>query len=470
MEKDIRKEQFDRFSADLSDDVRKAIWDLIQCPHFDQELCPKDGVLKIEIDSGTACIRYLTLYNVSGVPVGADLLDFESLVKRRDEYRLVVDAWDDEADQNITFTIRFSHAQVDVQPCRVESSWPDCHPWETLVSTANQLMQKYSISETLFNSKERDLLPLLEELSRLSQYSDPEEGGVSPDYPQLRKILEEYDARELLPILEKLEKNDSFPKKGRYLGMLFARLDTVRYEPLFRKLWEQIQESQKDYPARALVLLGECELTNLRNRVEALMKCYGYSGTYPDFYKNASLKGIRLAESYGMDYFVMGEKNAISHIHVNEVMAGQLCLELICGTKLLKKNQERGDYLSCLFNTKGRTFAKTIFCEENQLSILLPIADKLAQLQRLNRNERTLRNTQKEPALLLFLFWLILGGGAFAVLFTLVTFLIELITLFIAGEVQALLVFPWLRLFLFCWLGFGGLMGIAMTMINKFRQ
>lgn len=37
MEKDIRKEQFDRFSADLSDNVRKAIWDLLECQCFAQE-------------------------------------------------------------------------------------------------------------------------------------------------------------------------------------------------------------------------------------------------------------------------------------------------------------------------------------------------------------------------------------------------------------------------------------------------
>ena len=361
MEQNLQKEQFDRFSADLPEDVRKAIWDLLQCPHFDRELCPEDGELKIGIDSGSACIRDLTLYDVSGVPEGAEALDFESLIKRRDEYRLVGDVWDHEADQNVTFTIRFSDARVDVQPCRVESSWPDCRPWEALVSTANQLMEKYSISETLFNSKEKALLPLLEELSRLAQYSDPEDGAGSPAYPQLRKVFEEHGAAELLPILDKLEKNDTFPKKGRYLGMLFAKLDAVRYEPLFRKIWNQLQESQQEYPTRGQLLLDEDRLTSLRDRTQAMMKLQGYYGAYPDFYKNTTLKGIRLAESYGMDYFVASEKNVVSYIHFNEVITDQVCLELICGTQILKKNQERGDYLSCMFNTRGKTFSKAIW-------------------------------------------------------------------------------------------------------------
>ena len=469
MEQDPKKVQFDRFSADLPEDVKKAVWDLLECPDFDRKLSPENGQLKVEIDSGTACIRVLTLYDVSGVPEGADELRFESLIKRRDEYRLVGEAEDYSAGETKLFTIRFSRAEVDTKVCRVRSPWPDCSPWETLVFTAFQLTEKYRISEALFNSGEMALLPLLEEMARLSHYADPEEPGSGAAYPQFRKLLEAYGGTELLPILEKLEQSDQFPKKGRCLQKLFAKLNTVRYEPLFRNIWDRIAASQQDYPTRAQILLAEDKLTDLRSRIHSLMKLYGYCGAYPDYYKNTSIKGIRLAESYGMDYFVVGEKNVISHIRVNEVFTDRMCLELICGTQVLKKNQERGDYLSCTFNSKGRTFAKAIFCEENQLGILLPIADKLARLQRLSREEKSLRNTEKSPSWLVFLFWLILGGGGFALLFIPLMMGFTAIVCLLAGDPVVLTDVPWLHSFLFCWLGYGGLMGLVMALINHFK-
>lgn len=469
MENNIQKEQFERFSADLPADVKKALWDLLQCPHFNRKLTPKDGKLSIEVDSGTACIRYLTLYDVSGVPEGADELTFESLIQRRGEYRLVGEAEDYFNEETKLFTIRFSRAEVDTQACRVQSILPNCNPWETLLSMAHQLMVKYSISESLFNHAERAMRPLLEELARLFTYLPQPEGCTGTTFTQLRKIIEGYGATELLPILDKLEQSAHPRQKDRYLRKLIVKLDTVRYEPLFRNIWDQLVETQRDYPTGTQILLEESERTNLHNRIQHMMEQLGYSGSYPDYYKNTSIKGLRLAESYGMDYFVMGEKNTVSHIHVNEVANEQVCLELICGTQLLKKDQHRGDYLTCTFNSKGRTFAKTILCEVNHLGIILPVADKLAQLQRLNKEERKLHSAEKPSSLSVFFACLILGGGGFAVLGTAAMLLIGAVTLLLTGDLHLLPEFPWLQMFAFAWLGYGGLMGIAMSLINRFK-
>lgn len=122
-----------------------------------------------------------------------------------------------------------------------------------------------------------------------------------------------------------------------------------------------------------------------------------------------------------------------------------------------------------MFNTKGRTFAKAIFCEENQLGILLPIADKLTQLQRLTREERRLRTVQKESSLWLFFVWLIVGGGGFALLFIPAMMLFTAVGCLLDGEPVVLSDVPWLQVFLATWLGFGGLTGALMALINHLK-
>jgi hypothetical protein len=47
--------------------------------------------------------------------------------------------------------------------------------------------------------------------------------------------------------------------------------------------------------------------------------------------------------------------------------------------------------------------------------------------------------------------------------------LIGAVTLLLTGDLHLLPEFPWLQMFAFAWLGYGGLMGIAMSLINRFK-
>ena len=469
MELNPKKLQFDRSSVDLPEDVRKAIWDLLECQHFAQELCPQDEKLRLNVSLGASCIRYLTLYDVSGVPDGADVLDFASLIKRGEEYRLVGEAWDEETEEIIPFAIRFSHASVESVPCRADEDFFLNSPWGLLTISATSIMEKYSISEDLLNDGEQELLPLLAELAKLAYQRELSAPWNGTDFPQLKACIRNAGYPELLPTFEKLEKDFS---NCRRFQMLFTKLDQGKYEPLFRELWNKIVATQREYPTASQIEIPHIKLVGIRRRVTKMMEELGYCGTYPDFYKTGWVKGIRLAESHGLDFFVCGDKRAAFHIHCKELTGKKMQLLLFCGTQLLKKNQEPGDILSCMFNTRGRTFTKMVLCEVEEpgrLETVMPIADKLAQLRKLTREERDQIHEGKVPSLAWFLGFLILGGFFFAILFIPLIMGIDALSCWRAGEPIVLSDIPWLKLFFATWLAFGGLTGALMALINHLK-
>jgi hypothetical protein len=199
----------------------------------------------------------------------------------------------------------------------------------------------------------------------------------------------------------------------------------------------------------------------------------GYSGTYPDFYKTGEVKGLRMVERQGVDYFVCGEKRAVFHIHCQELIGQRIQLMLYCGTQLLRKDQQPGDILSCMFDTRGRTFAKMLLCEveeSGRLETVAPIADKLAQLKKLTREERKELHERKISSLALFLGFLILGGFAFAVLCVPLFMGIDALSCWQAGEPVVLSATPWLQIFFATWLAFGSLTGVLMALINHMKS
>lgn len=466
MEQDLQKEFFERFSADLPEEVRTALWALIQCPHFEQELHPVDGELKIEVNIGAACRCDLTLYDVTGVPEMADSIDFNSLSKRDGQYLLLGDAWDDEQDENRIFVIRFSGAAVQTVPYRADGCFDAVTPWSQLCQTAARIMRKYTVCDCLLNEDEKALSPLLAELTKLWRGEELPVPWNGTGVPNLKARIRECGFPELLPALEKIEMN--FPDDVR-IQRLFSKLDSMKYEPLFRSIWNQIRMSQQEYPTAAQVYFPHNKLMEQRRQVTNMLTERGYCGTYPDFYRTGAVNGIRLVQSHGADYVVCGQKPAVFHIHCAQLPGEHLNIRFFCGTQLLKKDQTAGDIFSCMFDTKGRTYLDTLFCaveEPGQLEAFLPIADKKAQLKRLTSEERKQILEGKASTLALFFGFLLLGGGLFAI--TLITMMIGLdaLILWMQGEPVILSDVPWLKIFLVTWLGFGGLTGTLTALIN----
>jgi hypothetical protein len=67
------------------------------------------------------------------------------------------------------------------------------------------------------------------------------------------------------------------------------------------------------------------------------------------------------------------------------------------------------------------------------------------------------------------LFSLIFGGGSFALLFTPAMFGLDALFCFLGQEPVTFSLMPWLQIFLFCWLGFGGLVGGVVALFNHLK-
>lgn len=470
MEEIMDKEFFDQISADFSEEVRKTLWDLLQDTHINETLVVSDNCqLRFEVNMGASCVRYLTLYEVTGVPNHGDVFEFRNFAKMQNGYTLFGEVWSEETEAEEKFGIHFSDASVELHPFRADILEFEGSPWRHLSNAALQIYLKYEISANLLNEGEKELLPLLVDLAKLWCRDDFPSPWEEQELPALKSYLREQGYDELASEVQKVERDlDDF----RIATRLFIKLDRIEYEPLFRSIWNKVKATQAQYPTEAEVSTSLTELLTLRKQVTEMMYQLGYSGTYPDFCKTGEFKGIRLVEHENVEQFVFGSKNAAYHIHFEERAGNSILLQILCGTQLFKKKQEPGDILSCMFSSNGRTFVKIMFCsteEPENLEAILPIADKQAQLIKLTREDRERILDYKESSLKVFLFSLICGGGLFALLFTPAIFGLDALFCFLDQEPMTFSLMLWLQIFLFSWIGFGGLVGGLVALFNHMK-
>lgn len=469
MEETLDKEHFDQITADFPEDVRKTFWDLLQDTFINQTLTPDNGQLRFEVNMGASCVRYLTLHDVSGVPNHGDVFEFRNFAKIQDGYILSGEVWFEETEEAENFAIRFRQASVELHPFRADVLQFLGSPWRHLSNAALQIYLKHEISAKLLNEGEKELLPLLVDLAKLWCSDEFPSPWDDDELPVLKAYFQEQGYEELVSELQQRE-NDF--RDFRRLTKLIAKLDQVKYEPLFRGLWNKVKATQEQYPTEAEVSTPKNELLKIRQQVTEMMYQLGYSGTYPDFCKTGKFKGLRLVERESVEYFVFGRKDAAYHIHFEERAGNAIQLQILYGTQLFRQKQEPGDMLSCMFNSNGRTIVKMMFCsveEPGRLEAILPIADKQAQLIKLTHEDREQILDYKESSLKVFLFCLILGGGLFALLFTPLMLGLDVLFCFIDQEPMTWSWIPWLQIFLFSWIGFGGLVGGLVALFNHLK-
>lgn len=181
-----------------------------------------------------------------------------------------------------------------------------------------------------------------------------------------------------------------------------------------------------------------------------------------------------------MTYWVGHEKNTVFHIHCAEsAWNNELDITFLCGTALLRPGESAGDIYTCAFNAKGQRIFHTVnySCsyepesqeEPDDLALKTGIAAKRAQLRKLTKQER--KAAPQVNLLPLFLGILLFGGGFFATFMALGMAVICAIATWIFAGLSAipemLKELPWLQLFAFCWLSFGGVMGILTVLARR---
>lgn len=382
------------------------------------------------------------------------------MTRESDGYRMTAEYFDEEAEQTRELNLYFRDAETVLEVFRAESA--EERPWELLADLARVIRLKAEFGDEILNEREQRMMPLLGELVRFSRYDV--ETSCSPGFPELRGLFERYGYQELDKLVRNAE--DALGTKRRHsrINALKAKLNRVKYEPLWRELYQTVMESQQDYPRRAE---SHPEFTALKKRIEWKLHQQGYRGKYPDFWKEGEVRRLHIAESYGQSYFLWNEKRAVFRIHCEEsVYFEELCLSFQCATELLKSGQEPGDIHHCRFDSKGRTILRTVYhsnMEDGALEQKLTIAMKKAELRKLDKVERKLDGNVNLLGLSLAI--LIFGGGYFALFMLVGMAVISTAIIWLledwATAMEALKVLPWGRLAAYCWLGFGGCMALV---------
>ena len=482
-----KKNRFEETSDGLGKEVKNLLWKMIKDEILWDNITKVGENIQIVTDLYETYIYTLTLLNVDdsfGDDVKFDSIESLTLSKENDKYILSGQLTEYEEDTSTPFSIRFTSAELDVKIFRADIQPFGDSPWCYLSNVASEIIGKCNVSKNLLNESEKDNLPLIMEISKLSEYGwnlDLEE-YKSKDFPKLKSIIAKYGFKELTTLVEELENNFSNSKKERVLKKLLYKLNSKEYEIIWRDIYKIISETQKDYPSQASVLVQSSVPEETRAKIQSLMENHGYKGEYPDFVKQGSVKGSPFVNSYGDGYFVNKKKNAVFHIHCTESFHEEgLAVEFLCGTEMLDKDETMGDIYSCSFISKGNTFFTTVNYESDyvdesgeaqsqNLETRVQIAVKKAELKKLSKEERKEigYNFSLGTVLAILLFSVVIGGLLSAVIiavFMLIGVLIGLIVSLIFPQpdiVPSMFTeIPWFKIFLFGWLIIGGFIGIS---------
>lgn len=396
-----REASFAQAAAGLDEKARSMLHDMLFNDPFyygDIEWSGENGAdLVLEIPVCESYRGHLTLCNASGLPEG----DYESLcfvdgalLRDGEDYILTGETLPELEGEQELFAIRFSDAKAVSRVYRAGLSAAYDRAWDVLWGAAEQILYRAD-AEGPLNEKERALLPLLREIYQLKPWAF---GKLTGRVPLLKERAARFGYRGLVRSIEKLEAGFFGKWEQLRFNQLTLTINRLEYEPLWRELFEQITASQAEYPSYVEAKCQPELLKRVRDTVEQLLHSYGYSGTYPDFYKREPLRGMHhtALTPYFQDYIVGMHKNTAYRIHCQESYCGGLRLVLLSGTELLRRGEEMGDIYSCMFHANGRRLLrKTEWSTEtddaatlSKLERQLRIAVKRAELKKLDKDEQ----------------------------------------------------------------------------------
>lgn len=480
-----KKQLFEAAAADLSQDVKQALWSMLQGQLCYGNIHKAEDDVWLDLSFGTNYDSTLHFIGASGLPKS----DYDcfylmgNLAKENGIYKLCgeVEYFEDESTKS--FTLEFVDAEIKINLYNAVNCAAVSDPWHYLCSIASVLLDKNHLPYKYLNDKEKDLLPLAKEIHKLCYWLYIPEKYDAFSFDVLKKYIEKHGYAEVLLLLEKLEKRVAHGKSyENLLRKIASTLNKQKYEPLWRELYGLFIDSQAEYPSRAEILCPKELLIKTRDDTQKLMEQQGFSGKYPDFQKCISLQGLRLQDSYDKSYFIPNEKTVICRIKcIENYYDNYLNVQFVCTTEFVRDNKPAKDIYSCLFDCGGKRLFSTVrYDSENvydeeetpDLAQIVEIATKTAELKKLTRQERSHIMNPNFPSWKLFCLIFIVLGGLFGVFMTIGFMLIELLVALIFGEIHEFpslfMSTPWWMILAFCWASFGGIMGVI-SVIAKLK-
>ncbi len=488
----IAEEKENKFELDfavVNEAAKSALKKLLEL-EFWREIKAVGSDIKIITDDTPAFRRILTLKNVDAIPMGKEGHYCRNLgmvlQKEQNRFCFYGELEDPVEETTESFALTFENADVEIEvynSCNNMNMIFLENPWEFLCTISFAIGIKADLPGDYCNAKEKELLSLIKEIVALEYWMElPEQELFS--FGELKRMTHKYGYNKAEIMLGKLETikpgDNSFYKT---VEKLIAILCQKQCEPLWREIYNKIAQSQDEYPNKVDSLCDKELLMSVRNDIQTLMESKGYLGTYPDFVKDGVLNGIHLEHSYNMTYFVGMKKRAEYHIHCYESFEENdyLMIHFLCGTALLKKEEQKTDIYDCLFNAKGRRLFHTVQhyillqaeedSEADNLETSVTIAVKKAECIRLNKAEQKEFYGMVIPGWGMFWRVFLIGGGMFGIAMTLIMMLLSIITTAAFGMFadipEMLKTMPWGQLLAIGWIGFGGAMGIVEVLAHR---
>ncbi len=436
----------------------------------------------IYVDNCSSFVQKLLLKDATGIPEKQyHELTFDRLQMFEDGFVLSGCGYDLDTDESVPFSICFTDASVEVTCFRAGAtdSLFDIPYWKYLCQTADEILRKRNLPEGAMNDEEKELIPLLREIVYISTRvgNDLED----PDLVLFRDWLSRYGYEDLLKQINRILALPA-DKRQKPIAKLEKALSHKKYEPMCRELMEKIFRSQEPYPEKVSCHCSAELLGDIRDQIIKQLEAQGYKGQYPHFVKHGEIRGIRMVDAFDESYCIGPEKNVIFYVSCREVMLGdELTIRFFSGTHCLRKNETAEDIWSCAFRDGGRRILRTVTFEtkndqclreeaSQELSQIVNIVVKRAELKKLTKEERNLLNGFPVPWGLLYIILFFGAGGLFATLTTLVLMVMGAVATAIFGGFsmipEILLSIPWWHFFLLTFVLYGGVMS-AVTIAAK---
>ena len=445
--------------------------------------------IQIIVEDTLAYRKVLTLCNVTDVPEadgGCYCNDLNLLWQtEHDRYCLYGYLENYFYEWEKSFALSFETARVETTVYDVcSNSTIDENPWSYLQSVCYCIGMKAKLPGTVVNEQEKNIMPVIEEICALSYWLDFQHHPKYQLFPELKALTSRYGCKKAEALLEKLETIPTEENRyDRTVRKLLACLCEQKCQPMWREIYKKLLESQEAYPDKADTYIDQQSLSKIRRSIEIQMAAHGYIGAYPDFVKTGSMPGIHLENSYNMTYWVGMARRVQYHIHCTENYEEEdyLTIQFLCGTAFLKKDEKETDIYDCLFNAKGRRLFHLVHhyvplpgnenAKPDDLGLSIRFAVKRAECIKLSKAEQKAFYRKSLPGWDLFWQIFLFMGGFFGISMTLGMLLIWILASIIDGTGSTLLEilqdFPWLLIMSFCWIGFGGAMGIIEVLAHR---
>ena len=435
-------------------DMEQKLDQLLKCEYGEMTIRREGQDYVVESPAHWSFWYRTRLIDASGMPGEKEIGFFDpyELKEEVDGYMLTGQISDLDYENEEDVQLRFSDAETTFGNLRLEPVARYGRPWQCLADCGRELLHKAEMAGELLNDRERAILPMLRELGMVTGYgSDEDISG----FDHLRARF----TPELHPYLDQMERSAKNWKKYRKSAdQLLNRLNRIEYLPLWKKIRDEIADTQTDYPASTQVS------AEVVRKIEEGLHSRGYSGCYPEFVKTGTIGRSCVLKSHGTYRWGRKGTPAVFHIRVVELNVGQL--QFLCGTELLPDGEQSLGFDSCGFDAKGRRFLRDVtWTEGDDLERKLHLAAKKAELCKLTRQDKDFG----ELLWPLFLVALLGFGGFAAICMTIGMALVAgLVSLLFGGADvmwNVLSALPYGKVFWFTLATVGGTLG-ALLLLN----